>query len=576
MHKFIVETCQADTETSDEIKQAEWLAFMFAENHNQKNYYCCALQKVDEDGNPIEDELISQITPNMIDYWEIRGDECENPLLRARYFGLVWHFKKLRSGKKTEINIAQGYLDALIETANEDYYVQSLFVHPELEHGLMLAISLKQTERVNALITAIIELEKRHAEDDKAGTWGKAFDLLFDKRGVVLSTEQWQSIISDLESRLERLEAIKDTRGFELCAKRIAKYHRKHSRHDDARGVILRVGDFIRKQLEEDRKTYVECTVGEDGVKTLHLGKGSAFEHIHALEDLLKLYHEFNIRDFDDEILIQIREREPETLKFMMPISSEVTIPQEKIDKVIALFLTGTTEEIIFKLIWYFTPDRDEAAEQMKKSAKEFVFMSMLSSTQIDHKGRTVNKMGSMEDDTDARLTAEISTQMTYRSMFLDMAIHKLFEGGKLSLEDILQFVKESPTIEPDRYEIIRIGLEAYFKRDFITSVHLLIPQIENAVRNLLAMAGGNIYIQNRNGGTDLKPFNLLLDEKIVKDAMTDERAQYFRILFTDPKGWNLRNEVCHGMLPQADFTFCKANRVIHALLCIGALRLVK
>lgn len=375
VHKFIVEACQNDTETSDEIKSAEWLAFTFAENHNQENYYCCALQKVDEDGNPIEYELVSQITPEMIDYWEVRGDECENPLLKARYLGFVWHFKKLRPGKKTDIKIAQGFLDALIEAANGDYCLEALTVYPNLGHGLSLAISLKQTERVNGLISAVIDLEKRHAEDDKAGTWGQAFDLLFDKRGVVLTTEQEQSVISDLESRLDRLEVLKDTRGFESCAKRIAKYHLKNNRPDDCRNVILRVGDFVRKQLEVDRKAYVECTVGEDGVKTLHLGKGSAFEHIHTLKDLLKLFHEFNIRDFDDEILIQIREREPETLKFMMPISSEVKIPQEKIDKVIAPFLTGTTEEIIFKLIWYFTPNRDEAAEQMKKSAKEFVFM---------------------------------------------------------------------------------------------------------------------------------------------------------------------------------------------------------
>jgi hypothetical protein len=407
--------------------------------------------------------------------------------------------------------------------------------------------------------------------DTQAGTWGKAFDILFDKKGVALTVEQEQSIISDLESRLDRLEAIKDTRGFELCATRIAKYHRKHNRPDCVRKIILRIGDFVRKQLEEDRKAYVECTVGEDGIKTLNMGKGSAFQHIHALEDLLKLYHEFNIHDFDDEILIQIREREPETRKFMRPISSKITISQEKIDKVIAYFLIGTAEEIILKLIRTFIPNRDEAEEQMKRTAKDFPLLSMFSRIQVDHRGRSVTKVRGVKDDPEARLVIEVSNQMTLSSIFLDKAMHKLLEEEKLSVEEILQFIKESPTVEPDRYEIIRLGLEAYFKGDYIVTIHLLIPQIENAVRNLLVMHGGNVYKPNKNGGNDLKIFDVLLREPSVRNALTEEIAEYFRILFTDSKGWNLRNDVCHGMLRNVDFNFKNANRVIHALLYIGS-----
>ncbi len=377
VHKFIVETCQNDKETSDEFKFAEWLAFRFAENHNpndllKETYYCCSLKNVDKDGNPIEDELVLQITPEMIDYWEVRGGECENPLLKARYLGLVWHFKELRPAKKTSITIAQGFLDALIEIANGDYYIIARKVYPKLEHGLKLAIRIGDTARRGAFVSAIIEFEKRHAEDDKGGTWGKAFDLLCDKKGTILLPEEEQSIISDLVSRLTRLEQSGHTEGVKGCAKRIAKNYLKYNRQQDARDVILRVGAEVCKELEKDRKAYVECTIGEDGVKTLHLGKGSAFNYIHTLEDLLDLYHEFNIRDFDDEIMIQIREREPEKLKFMMPISSGVKISREKLEKDIAPFLTGTTEDILIKLIWGFIPNRAQAESLMNKSAKDY------------------------------------------------------------------------------------------------------------------------------------------------------------------------------------------------------------
>jgi hypothetical protein len=580
VQKFIVETCQNDTETSNEIKSAECLAFAFSENRGDKGnineaFYCPMSIGTDIEGNKVESPSFAQVTPEMIDYWEIRGDEAPNPILKTRYLGLVWHLKKLKTNEKPDISAAQGFIDAIIEAANGDYYCHELCVYPKLEHALELSIKTKDTQRRDAIVLAIVDLEKRHAKDNLAETWGKSFDILFDKKGVALTTEQEQSLISDLELRVERLEAVKDTIGLKFCAERIAIYHRKHNRPDDVRAVLLRFGNFVIKQLEEDRKAYVECTVGEDGVKTLHMGKGSAFEHISALEDLLELYNEFNIHDFDDEILIQIRAREPEIHKFLIPISAEIPISQEKIDidKAFAPFLTGTTEEIILRLICAFIPNRVKAEEQMKKSAKDNSFWNMIPNTYIDHTGRSVVKVGSIEDVPEARLITEISNRMTFKSEFLNMAMHKLHEEGKLSVEEVFQYVTASPTIDADRHGIIRLGLEAYFKRDFITAIHLLIPQIENAVRDVLARAGGNIYKPNRDGGYNSKLLEDLLREPIVKTALTEEIVEYFRILFTDSKGWNLRNNLCHGMLRNADFNFTNANRVIHALLCVGSLR---
>lgn len=240
VQKFIVDSFKDDSETSDEIKQSESLAFAFSENESSnENYFGPTFIGTDEDGNRVEAPSLAQVTPEMIDYWEVRGGESPNPIVKARYLGLVWHLKKRIAETKPNFNIAQNYLDTLIEIANGDYYNPPLYVYPKLKHGLDMAVSFKDTVRIKAFVTAIIEFEKRHAEDDKAGTWGEAFDLLFDKRGVTLSADEESSIISDLESRMARLEKMSDTRGVELCGKRIAKYHLKHNRPQDVRDLIL-------------------------------------------------------------------------------------------------------------------------------------------------------------------------------------------------------------------------------------------------------------------------------------------------------------------------------------------------
>ena len=47
----------------------------------------------------------------------------------------------------------------------------------------------------------------------------------------------------------------------------------------------------------------------------------------------------------------------------------------------------------------------------------------------------------------------------------------------------------------------------------------------------------------------------------------------YLKILFTDNRGWNLRNDVCHGMIEPELFTKQSADRVLHALLSLGLVR---
>ena len=48
----------------------------------------------------------------------------------------------------------------------------------------------------------------------------------------------------------------------------------------------------------------------------------------------------------------------------------------------------------------------------------------------------------------------------------------------------------------------------------------------------------------------------------------------YFRVLLTDKRGWNLRNNVAHGMSVMKDFDKQTADRLLHAFLCLGLVRL--
>ena len=73
-----------------------------------------------------------------------------------------------------------------------------------------------------------------------------------------------------------------------------------------------------------------------------------------------------------------------------------------------------------------------------------------------------------------------------------------------------------------------------------------------------------------RGGGFHLKTFDEILSDPITKQVMEENLVNYFRILFTDPRGWNLRNKVCHGIMAPEMFNKQTADRIFHALICLG------
>ncbi len=93
------------------------------------------------------------------------------------------------------------------------------------------------------------------------------------------------------------------------------------------------------------------------------------------------------------------------------------------------------------------------------------------------------------------------------------------------------------------------MALFSGYDNDFVTTLHLLVPQIEHMVRYHLKSAGvktttlDNRGIETENGLSTL--IELPECEKIFGEDLTFE----IKALFCDACGPNLRNELAHGLL---------------------------
>ena len=89
----------------------------------------------------------------------------------------------------------------------------------------------------------------------------------------------------------------------------------------------------------------------------------------------------------------------------------------------------------------------------------------------------------------------------------------------------------------------------------------------------MLRLNGGDIYKPAKNGGLFLRNLDEILRSKAVIENFTERIIKYFRVLLTDQRGFNLRNNICHGIILPSHIGFYICDRLFHVLLLLGQVR---
>ncbi|MBD3350945.1 MAG: DUF4209 domain-containing protein [Candidatus Lokiarchaeota archaeon] len=540
--------------------RAEVLAFDLIENYSGRgldwgNYFGPKSIGENKKGELIAIPPISSITPEVIKYWKQRAKNSKHPVMKTRYANLVWDFSQKILGESAGIECAKTIIDQNIILVDQEIF-QRKFGVIKLKRALDVALSIKDDERIAKVLQKIIDFEDKIASDEKLGLWGFSFDYLIENKKKLLTDEQTDKIMGDLEDRLERVSGSKDSQkadpnATESAAMRLISYYRKNGKHDDVKRVL---------------NTYKNACI-EFSKKASPLISLSWLQKVHSL--LL----ENGIKEEASEVSKYIRDAGEKSLGEMKTISTKYEMPKEKIDAYLDELTSGTLNDALVKIAYNLIPRKEDVKKQLENLARETPFISMLPKSIADSTGRTVATIGSIDNDFEGRLIDQVSENMRFDSRFLNMALDRLKENKDIDETKLLDYLSKSPLFEPSRCEIILKGLSAYFHNDHIAAITILIPEIEAALRKLLHLSGGSLYRPTRNGGLLERNLDEILRDEIVKESLGEDIILYLSTFLTDQRGWNIRNQVCHGLLPAKMYGIQVSNQIIHTLLVLALVK---
>lgn len=130
---------ELDTENNSLAFIAEVLAFDFMEKYPHEKwgtYFGPMMEWSDKaKTSTFSYPDIAQINLEIIRYWEGRLSKTQNPVLKARYSGLIWDFSQKVINQKPSYIVGQTYVEALLLIA-ENNLQDEFQIYPKIERAI--------------------------------------------------------------------------------------------------------------------------------------------------------------------------------------------------------------------------------------------------------------------------------------------------------------------------------------------------------------------------------------------------------------------------------------------------------
>lgn len=509
-----------------------------------------------QDGTPACAPEIADATPETIEYWAARAKTVKHPVLAARYADLVWDFCKRVTGKAAGIEFARQAIDSYIDALNRDNGEAWGDNYHNVKRVLSLAQSIGDDARVKRAIDAIIQYADRTSQDEKLGTYCYLFKLLIlPKNPPPLENEQRRRIIEQFEARFIRMI---ESEMYEVVphlpqtiGQLLAEYYKREDREDDRRRILAEIARTNERRA----------------------GIGDALSGMHFLDTARQFYTEAGEKDEAARVTRLAQELAPKVKGEMSQHKLEFEITYDQKQRHLDALIANGLSRGLLDWTFLYLPILADVKKQKEDNDTQYPIQALFPSTIIGDEGITA-KVNDTQGDPDGPMVFEIARHIQFSTIFMQWGLDHLFQNG-LDAHAFTEFISQSPVFEPSRLALIRRGIQAHISGDYTEAIHLLIPQIERALVELIHKVGGSSKKPHRTGRGVMqsKSLNDALADDRVRSVLGEDLTMYLTATLSHPKGMNIRNDVCHGLLEPEAFTKSMSERVLHTLAALSLVR---
>lgn len=538
---------------AEEAAQARWMAYLMllpfkrvnAEAKPERSWFVAPTSPVD--GVP------DGVTDEMLDYFAARSQDLTNPIIKVRCCEIIW------STRTKQHDFARAAVDTHIEAARlfsrrAEWILSGVHLSRAIGLAKLLNGQDKVQEAKNEWKCQLKALSGLSAPG--------AFWHLIDLEGLLgkaVSGDERKEIAQQCESI-----AAQFTQDDQLSERNWLKYAGKlYHKMDDSeaeRRCLLGMAQALRRHAE------------------LYIKGGGFLYAIHPLEEAWEYYSELGpeYSEHADDLRIMLSEAHGKAMEQMPYIEASVKLEAETVESCKSALSQMSLHNALASLFndQSFIPRIQEVCKDVSKMAESVPLYSLLPTTMLD--GRNTVARAEPGDSGDHHLFEHMGLRWQPMGSWLTLLASTIHETHAVTPDDF-SFLLPKSLMEPSRKALVDRGLERYIAGDFISALHILVPQFEACIRELLRSLGRPTSRPKRGSQKGLSQERLLdemLREPKVRAALGDDLWYFYRFVFSDQRGWKIRHEICHGLADETKFNAHHATVIVYALISLGWLDL--
>jgi lysyl-tRNA synthetase class 1 len=157
-----------------------------------------------------------------------------------------------------------------------------------------------------------------------------------------------------------------------------------------------------------------------------------------------------------------------------------------------------------------------------------------------------------------------------FATPWLAQAFRRLFKQHDVVPQHIAGWANRHALFED--MSLLVEGVRAWEREDHVKAAHVLVPQIERALRKIaddLGVPVTKAHPSVPETSVAIGMGEILYNDKVA-EALGPDVTLHFQALYSDPRGLNLRNEIAHGLMDADQFHWHLGNLIVHSLLILG------
>jgi hypothetical protein len=504
------------------------------------------------DGKPFYMPDIAHADAEILEHWRKRSQDLKHPALRARYSDLRWDLSKAIAGTKRHFDDVLTAIDSYAEAAS----LPGVDLHQAFEDGkrtLELSIQINDAARTAAARGVLLGL---HARAFKEGTlWWQAYDILLEQKKSGLTDGEHDALVADLEAAMTRHGGTTNPEAFDphfvqMIADRLVKHYQRSRQDQEAARCHVAVARSAEHQASLANALLASAVLQRSFDAYRSAGLPAEAERIRR------------------EMAVRNRQAQSE----MTEVRHEFTVSFDEVEAFLARIIKPTAEATFASIAGRFMLRRD-TLEQLVAAERRDAPLSSMVTQSISDGDHVVATVGSVDDDPNGRLIRQAIFEVATDTPFLRWAMDRAFEVHQLTPIDIARYVNRAGLFDDGM--LVLDGLEAFFSGDLVKAVHVLVPQLERGLRNMIEALGGASTKPHPRFATAQVVITMgdIMHHRVSLAKMGrvgDGISLQIAALYADSRGNNIRNDLAHGILDRSQMTRDLCLWLIHSLLLIG------